>query len=137
MGEPFPGEDKLTGAQDLEYSRKAIDRCWKTIRKAAKDANPQCIIWLTSNDLLHRHVVDSDMYRQADWLMGETGDIETIEQVRKMIGKHTRLISCMARWNGQDPTQAVPDAVEAGVGLYGFARPLPGGTIPLDRILPF
>jgi hypothetical protein len=137
MGEPFPGEEKLTREQDLEYSRKAIDRCWKTIRKAAKDANPHCIIWLTSNDLLHRHVVDSDMYRQTDWLMGETGDIGAIEQVRKMIGKHTRLISCMARWNGQDPTQAVPDAVEAGVGLYGFSRPLPGGTIPLDRILPF
>ena len=32
MGEAFPGEDKLSGKQDLEYSRKAIDRCWKTIR---------------------------------------------------------------------------------------------------------
>lgn len=132
MGEPFPGEDKLTRKQDLKYSRKAIDRCWKTIRKAA---NPDCIIWLTSNNLMHPHVLDSDMYRQADWLMGETGDIETIEQVRKMIGKHTRLITCMARWNGQDPTQAVPDAVKAGVGLYGFSRPREGGTIPLDRIL--
>jgi len=29
MGDPFPGEDKLTGKQDLAYSRKAIDRCWR------------------------------------------------------------------------------------------------------------
>lgn len=136
MGETFPGEDKLTGKQDLEYSRKAIDRCWKTIRKAAKDANPKCIVWLTSNHLNHRHVTNSDMYRQADWLMAEAGRIKHIEQVRKMVGKQTRLITCMARWNGQDPTQAVPEAVKAGVGLYGFARPGGSGTIDLNRILP-
>ncbi len=136
MGEPFPGEDKLTGEQDLKYSRKAIDRCWKTIRKAAKDANGDCIVWLTSNHLNHPHVTNSDMYRQADWLMAEAGRIKHIEQVRKMIGEHTRLITCMARWNGQDPTRAVPEAVKAGVGLYGFARPANSGTISLDRILP-
>ncbi len=136
MGEPFPGEDKLSGKQDLEYSRKAIDRCWKTIRKAAKGANPDCIIWLTSNHMKHPHVTDSEMYREADWLMGEAGRIEDIEGVRKMVGEHTRLITCMARWNGQDPTQAVPDAVKAGVGLYGFAKPGGDGTIGLDRILP-
>ena len=136
MGEPFPGEDKLTGKQDLEYSRKAIDRCWKTIRKAAKDANPDCIIWLTSNHLNHPHVTNSDMYRQADWLMGEAGSIQHIKQVRKMVGEHTRPITCMAQWNGQDPTRAVPEAVEAGVGLYGFAKPGGAGTIALERILP-
>jgi hypothetical protein len=42
----------------------------------------------------------------------------------------------MAQWNGQDPTRAVPEAVEAGVGLYGFAKPGGNGTIELDRILP-
>ena len=40
MGEAFPGEDQLTekSAKYTAYSRKAIDRCWKTIRKAAKGA---------------------------------------------------------------------------------------------------
>lgn len=84
----------------------------------------------------HPHVTDSEMYREADWLMGEAGRIEDIEGVRKMVGEHTRLITCMARWNGQDPTQAVPDAVKADVGLYGFAKPGGDGTIGLDRILP-
>lgn len=59
MGEPFPGEEKLTPAQDLEYSHRAIDRCWKTIRKAAKDANPNCIVWLTCNNIKHPHIQDS------------------------------------------------------------------------------
>jgi hypothetical protein len=76
------------------------------------------------------------MYRQADWLMCEAGRIEHIEQVRKMVGEHARLITCMAQWNGQDPTRAVPEAVEAEVGLCGFARPGGSGTIGLDRILP-
>ncbi len=136
MGEPFPGEDKLTGAQDLKYSRMAIDRCWKTIRKAAKTANPNCIIWLTSNRLKSPHVINSDMYRQADWVMGEAGRIEHIEAARKMVGKHTRLITCMALWNRQDPTSAVPEAIKAGIGLYGFAKPGRDGTLDLKKILP-
>ena len=64
MGEPFPGEDKLTKEQDLAYSRKAIDRCWKTIRKAAKDANPNCIVWLTSNH------IDTPACRQLGHVQG-------------------------------------------------------------------
>ncbi|MFO8163050.1 MAG: hypothetical protein R6T98_00770, partial [Desulfatiglandales bacterium] len=73
MGAPFPGKEKLTKAQYLAYSRKAIDRCWKTIRKAAKKANPDCVVWLTVNNIRHPHVVNSDMYKEADWLMNEAG----------------------------------------------------------------
>ncbi len=136
IGEPFPGEEALTPEQDLAYSRKAIDRCWKAIRKAAKTANPNCIIWLTSNDMMHPHVVNSDLYREADWLMNESGDLRRINAVRNMIGPQTRLITCLARWNNQDATQVVPEALAAGVGLYGFTAPRNnGGLVPLDAIL--
>lgn len=137
MDEPFPGEDKLTKAQDLAYSRKAIDRCWKAIRKAAKDANPKCIVWVTTNHMNHPHVVDSDMYKEVDWLMNESGDMKRIHAVKSMIGKNTRLITCLAHWNGQDATKVVPDAINAGVGLYGFAKPRTAdtGIVPLKKIL--
>jgi len=136
MGREFPGEDKLTKTQDLAYSRKAIDRCWKAIRKAAKDANPNCIIWLTSNHMNHPHVVDSDMYREADWLMNEAGDMKRVEAVKPMVGEHTRLIICLARWNRRDATKVVPEALKAGVGLYGFTKPTEmSGLVPLEGIL--
>ena len=136
MGEQFPGEDKLTKERDLAYSRKAIDRCWKTIHKAAKNANPNCIIWLTSNHINDPHVVNSDMYKQADWLMNEAGDMKRISAVKSMIGKHTRLITCLARWNNRDATQVVPQALQANVGLYGFTKPRSGaGLVPLEGIL--
>jgi len=136
MGKEFPGEEKLTKEQDLAYSRKAINRCWKAIRKAAKAANPKCIIWLTSNAINHPHVVNSDMYKEADWLMNESGDMRGIEAVRSMVGPHTRLITCLARWNGKDATQVVPEALKAGVGLYGFTVPRNGGgLVPLEQIL--
>ncbi len=136
MGEAFPGEDTLTPEQDLAYSRKAIDRTWKTIRAAARKANPDSIIWLTVNNIRHPHVVDSDMYREADWLMNEAGDMQGIHAVKPMIGEHTRLITCLAHWNRQDATQVVPQALEAGVGLYGFTRPrTDGGLVPLEPIL--
>jgi hypothetical protein len=136
MDEPFPGEDKLTPAQDLAYSRKAIDRCWKTIRKAAKDVNPKCIVWLTCNQINHPHIKDSDMLREVDWLMAETGSNQQLEAIRKTVGKHTRLITCLAAWNNADPAVVIPDAVAKGIGLYGFCQPSgKNGTIPLDKIL--
>ena len=137
MGESFPGEDKLTPQQDLEYSRKAIDRCWKTIRKAAKDANPKCAVWLTCNQIKHPHVVNSDMFREVDWLMAETGDNKALKEIRGMVGPHTRLITCLAAWNNADPSVVIPEAMEQGIGLYGFCAPgASNGTIPLDRIFP-
>ena len=71
MGEDFPGEGKLSKQQDTAYSRKAIDRCWTTIRKAAKETNPNCIIWLSCFDPTHPHVVNSRMFKEMDWLMNE------------------------------------------------------------------
>lgn len=137
MNKEFPGEDKLTKVQDLKYSRKAIDRCWKAIRKAAKDANPDCIVWVTTNHMNHPHVLNSDMYKEADWLMNESGDMKRIQAVKSMVGKHTRLITCLALWNRQDATKVVPEALKAGVGLYGFAKPrtADSGLVPLEGIL--
>jgi hypothetical protein len=138
MGEEFPGEEALPekSPKYIEYSRRAIDRCWKAIRKAAKDANPNCIIWLTSNNTTHPHVINSDMYKEADWLMNEGGSIKGVHDVKAMVGKHTRLITCLARWNKQDATKVVPEALKDGVGLFGFTMPRnDGGLVPLDRIL--
>jgi len=135
MGETFPKEGKLSKEQDVAYGRKAIDRCWKAIRKAAKDANPKCIIWLTSNHTTHPHVVNSDMYKETDWLMNEAGDIKRVKAVKSMVGKHTRLITCLARWNRQDATKVVPEALTEGIGLYGFAKPGRNSLLPLERLL--
>lgn len=135
MGEPFPGEDQLAKEQDTAYSRKAIDRCWKAIRKAAKDANPDCIIWLTTNKAHHPHVIDSDMYREVDWLMGEAGRLHEILKLKQMVGEHTHLITCMSDFGGPNAVKAVPQAIEAGIGLYGYAKPQgKAGTINLATI---
>jgi hypothetical protein len=139
MNEPFPGEEAFKMAprkQRVAYNRKAIERCWKAICKSAKDANPNCIIWLTSNNPISPDVVDSDMYKEVDWLMNERGDKKSIDAVHRMVGKQTRLITCLADWNGQDATKVVPEALKAGIGLYGFTAPRnEGGLVPLGKIL--
>jgi hypothetical protein len=76
------------------------------------------------------------MYQETDWLMNESGDMKRLNAVKSMVGPHTRLITCLARWNGQDATKIVPEALAAGVGLYGFTAPRNnGGLVPLDKIL--
>lgn len=135
MGEAYPGDDKLSKEKELEYSRKALDRAWKTIHKAAKDANPECIIWLTAFNPTHPHIVNSRMFKEVDWLMNEGGDLERIRAIKPMVGKHTRLITCLANWNGQEATTVVPAALKEGVGLYGFAKPGANSLLPLESLL--
>lgn len=135
MGETFPGESNLTAEQGVAYGRKAIDRCWKAMHKAAKEVNPKCILWLTSNNPMHPYVVNSSMYKEVDWLMNEGGDLERVRAVKPMIGKDARLVTCLANWNGQDATTIVPAALKEGVGLYGFAKPGADSLLPLDQIL--
>lgn len=135
MGEPFPASGTLSGEQETAYGRKAIARCWRTIHEAAKDANPDCIVWLTCHSPTHPHVVNSAMYKEVDWLMNEAGDLERIKAIKPMAGEQTRLITCLANWNKQDPTAIVPAALEQGIGLYGFAKPGPDSLRPLTPLL--
>ncbi len=135
MGEVYPGDGKLSKEKEIEYSRKAINRAWKSIHKAAKDANPECIVWLTAFNPTHPHIVNSAMFKEVDWLMNEGGDLKRIKAIEPMIGKHTRLITCLANWNRQDATSVVPAALKEGVGLYGFAKPDANSLRPLESLL--
>ena len=75
------------------------------------------------------------MYKEVDWLMNEGGDLERIKAVKPMIGKHTRLITCLANWNKQDAASVVPAALKEGIGLYGFAKPGADSLLPLEELL--
>ena len=135
MGEPFPGEKELPAAKMTEYGRRAVDRCWGVIRKAAKETNPNCIVWLTCCDINDPHIANSRALRETDWLLNEAGDLKRTADAKKMIGPHTRLITCLANWNGQDPMQVVPAALKEGIGLYGFTRPGADSLLPLESLL--
>ena len=130
MGHPFPGEDKLSEKDYDKYSRLAIEDCWNTIYKATKETNPNAIIWLTAFDITHPHYVNSKMFQEVDWLMNEEGDLNKIDSIKNMVGNHTQLITCIAKWNKKDAKEVVVSAVKADIGLYGFTRPDPNSLKP-------
>ena len=130
MNQPFPGKDNVTPEIELDFRRKAIDRAWKQIRAVTKQTKSDCIIWLTAYDLNSKEIAGSDMLKEVDWLMNEAGDIARIEAVRGSIGSHTKLITCLANWNKQDPAEVVPAAIKANVGLYSYSRPVVGALLP-------
>jgi hypothetical protein len=130
MNIPFPGEENLSEESYTQYSRLAIAACWDVIRTAAKETNPDCILWLTCFDITHPHIVDSRMFREIDWLMNEEGDVAKIDSIRGMVGENTRLITCLANWNQKDPVKVVADALQNNVGLYGFTKPVTGSLLP-------
>jgi hypothetical protein len=136
MNEPFPGKDKITPENELLFRRKAIDRCWKRIKETVKKANPDCIIWLTSCQLTSKDIAGSEMLKEVDWVLNEAGDIGTTSTIRSMLGEHTKLITCLANWNGQDPSIVIPAAIKENVGLYGFTKPVKGSMmLPVDYYL--
>ena len=135
MGEPFPGEKELPDAKMTEYGRRAVDRAWGVIRKAAKETNPNCLVWLTCCDVNDPHIVNSRALRETDWLLNEAGDLKRTADAKRMIGPHTRLITCLANWNAQDPMKIVPAALKEGIGLYGFTKPGTDSLLPLESLL--
>ena len=130
MGQPFPGIEKITTEIELKFRRKAIDRCWSRIRQTVKSTKPDCIVWLTSCQLTSKDIAGSDMLKEVDWVLNEAGDIATTESVKGMLGKHTRLVTCLANWNKQDPGKVIPAALKDKVGLYGFTKPVVGSIMP-------
>ena len=136
MGEPFPGVDDLKEEDYNLYSRRAIEACWDVIHRAAKESDPNSIIWLTAFDITHPHVINSKMYQEVDWLMNEEGDLAKIDSIKNRVGEHTRLITCLASWNKKDATTVVVDALRSGIGLYGFTKPNENSLLPpIDNYL--
>jgi hypothetical protein len=70
------------------------------------------------------------MLKEVDWVLNEAGDILTTESVRSMLGPNTRLVTCLANWNGQDAAKVIPAALKENVGLYGFTKPGQGSMMP-------
>jgi hypothetical protein len=130
MGQPFPGENELSEDDYITYSRLAIENCWNTIFKAAKETKPDVIVWLTAFDIVHPHYINSKMFQEVDWLMNEEGDIKKMDSIKNMVGDHTQLITCLANWNKKEATDVVIDAAKADIGLYGFTRPDPNSLKP-------
>jgi len=136
MNQPFPGKDKITPEIELDFRRKAIDRAWKRVREITKKTKSDCIIWLTCYDLNSKEIAGSDMLKEIDWLMNEAGDIASTEAVRSLVGSQTKLITCPASWDQQDPTKAVSHAIKEKIGLYGFTKPVIGySMLPVDAYL--
>ena len=123
MNRPFPGMDNITPELEKEFRRKAIERCWRRIHDTAKKTNPNCLIWVTCCQITSSDLTGSEMFREADIFMNEAGDITHVEGIRNIVGKHTRLLTCLANWNKQNPAVIIPQAIKANIGLYGFARP--------------
>ncbi len=129
MDGPFPGKGKVTKAQEMEFARRSVDRCWQSIRRAAKSVKPDCIIWLSLYKLSHPQVVNSRVIKEVDWLMNEGGTPEELKEIRKKLGRGG-LINCLAAWNKADPRTVVPASLKAGFGLYGFTKPRTGSLLP-------
>ncbi len=131
MQTPFPGMEKITVSQETEFKQRAVDRCWRRLRTAAKAAKPNCIIWLSCHDLNHPQIANSKLLKQVDWLMNEAGDLETLEHARHTTGTHARLITCVVGWGDRhNAVKTAPAAQARGIGIYGFSRPR-ANSLPL------
>lgn len=129
-GQPFPGIEKIIPETELQFRRKAIDRTWKRINETVKQTDPECIIWLTCAQLTNRDIAGSDMLKEVDWVLNEAGDTATTASAQAMLGKHTKMVTCLANWNGQDAAVVIPDAIRKNIGLYGFTKPVNGSIMP-------
>ncbi len=122
-GKRFPAGGRPGAAEKLVYERAAIERCWARVREATKKASPDCIIWLTCNNLTDSRVIDTRMLHEADWVLNEAPNPEYYARARKMVGPQARLIQCLVGWPGHDARAYLFDRSRGDNDLYGFAEP--------------
>ncbi|MBI5834827.1 MAG: hypothetical protein HZB16_21210 [Armatimonadetes bacterium] len=124
MGKPFPGADKLGADDRLAYHRRAIDRCWARIRQTAKQARPDCVIWLSCHSLADPTVAGSPLLREVDWLMNENPNPADLAAARASAGPNTTLVQCLVGWGDAHDAQRVLLSPEyRDLAVYGFAKP--------------
>ena len=130
FGQPFPGKEQVTPRRELEFRRRAIDRCWGRLRAVAKRVKPDCIIWLSCCNLRSPVLAQSPMLREVDWLMNEAPDFPTLAKLGANPAS-PRLLQCVVGWgDAHNARQLLRDAAKREVGIYGFAKPGPD-SLPL------
>lgn len=131
LGKPFPGAARVDAVEKVEFGRRAVDRAWQRIRRAAKSSKPDCIIWLSSHDLANPQQKGSPLVREVDWLMTEGPSRELLDCARSAAGPHARVIQCVCGWGAQHTAgKLLADYADLGIGFYGFAMPWPQTTLP-------
>lgn len=119
---PFPGVENITPQIEEEFQRRSLSRCWDVIYTAAKQSDPECIIWVTAHDLQTPQLQGTKLLKEADWLMNESFEPEKIKHVRSLVGEQTRLIQCVVGWGDSHNAKALfNDENLKDLGFYGFA----------------
>ncbi|MCZ2150915.1 MAG: hypothetical protein LC126_24475 [Bryobacterales bacterium] len=134
-GKPFPAGGPAT-ADVLSYERKAMERCWRAVHKAAKDARRDCIVWLSCSNLSAPTVDGAAWLKETDWVMNESPNRAYFDAARKVVGERTRMLQCLVGWVQHDAGAYLADSTTKGIDLYGFAEPGDNSLpLPVDEYL--
>jgi hypothetical protein len=123
MNQPFPASGKPSPQDELAYKRKAIERCWSRVHQATKDANRNCIIWLSCSELSNPTVANSKMLQEVDWVLNEGPDEKYYKAATAMVGPQTRLLQGLVGWPTHDARAFLSGPRAKDTDLYGFAEP--------------
>jgi len=97
-GRQFP-KSGLPGQEDnLQYERRAIDRCWARIRDTRDRTNANFILWLSTNNLDDPTTTDSKLLAECNWVMNESPNRKLYLAGKRMVGKQTRMIQNVVGW---------------------------------------
>lgn len=127
----FPGEESITQNEVDEFKRQAAARAWRRIHDVSKEVKPDCILWLSCNNLADPQLAESPILGEVDWIMNEHPDSGRLEG----IGLQGQRIQCVCGWEGSvshDASLLLGNSDES-LGIYGFAKPDPDSTLPPSR----
>ncbi len=123
-GKPFPADGKPAPEDRLLYEQRATERCWRRIHDTAKRVKPGCIIWLSCHDVRSPHFLNTSVFREADWLMDESGNPEAMRAVAPRLGARTQPMLCLVGWGDRhDARKVLSDPASQAYGIYGFSKP--------------
>jgi hypothetical protein len=132
LGDPFPADGVVPDEVVLEYQRRAVARAWRRLFTAARDANPDVVLWLSCDNIASPVIAGTPVLREVDWLMNEHPEPARIAAARAAARPDTTLIQCLCGWGEHDAAAIARSLGDQPLGHYGFARPDPATALPAE-----
>ena len=130
-GRPFPGTAGFGPAEILDFKQRAVQRFWRRLHDTVKEIKPDCILWLSCNNLSDPVWDGTTVFQEIDWLMNEHPDTVSLEAAKTKAGADTLLVQNLCGWGARHDAVAIAATLaNEPVGFYGFAQPRADTTLP-------
>ena len=132
---PPPDQPAFPSDVVAAFNRAAADRVWQRIAEVARSANPDCLIWLSVNNVMNVRLDGTTLPGDVNWLMNESFSPDAeLAQTRRVSALSAQVWQCVCGMEGREThnPEGLLAALPEDVGSCRGAAAIPSATLTSD-----